>query len=149
MAKKRASRKPSGINDNINDFLDRREVKKYGQRIDRTYNEAAYMPGDLSKALRAKMAADRFVRSRVSETKTPALRRGPVEDLMGNPLRPSSKPMQGSAKMRNQNPPVVYPKAPVKASPISGRTVEYGTRSMLQGLRNWIAGGGGSRLTGR
>ena len=92
MAKKRASAKPSGINDNINDFLDRREVKKYGQRIDRTYNEAAYMPGDMSKALRTKMAADRF---------------------------------------------------------LSGRTVESGTRSMLEGLKGWIRGGGGSRLTGR
>jgi len=32
---------------------------------------------------------------------------------------------------------------------LSGRTVEYGTRSILQGLRSWITGGGGSRLTGR
>jgi hypothetical protein len=32
---------------------------------------------------------------------------------------------------------------------LSGRTVEYGTRSMLQGLRNWITGGGGSRLLGK
>ena len=31
---------------------------------------------------------------------------------------------------------------------LAGRTVEAGTRSMLQGLRGWI-GGGGSRLTGR
>lgn len=32
---------------------------------------------------------------------------------------------------------------------MSGRTVEPGTRSMLEGLRGWIRGGGGSRLTGR
>jgi hypothetical protein len=31
---------------------------------------------------------------------------------------------------------------------LAGRTVEAGTRSMLQGLRGWL-GGGGSRLTGR
>ena len=32
---------------------------------------------------------------------------------------------------------------------MSNRTVEYGTRSMLQGLRSWIRGGGGSILRGR
>jgi len=32
---------------------------------------------------------------------------------------------------------------------MSGRTVEPGTRSMLEGLKGWIRGGGGSRLTGR
>ena len=32
---------------------------------------------------------------------------------------------------------------------LSGRTVESGTRSLLQGLKGWIRGGGGSRLTGR
>ena len=37
----------------------------------------------------------------------------------------------------------------MKADSMRGRTVEYGTRSMLQGLRSWITGGGGSRLTGR
>ena len=90
MAKKRASRKPSGINDNINDFLDRRETQKYGPRI--VSNEAQYSQGEMSRALSAKMAADRF---------------------------------------------------------LSGRTVEPGTRSLLEGLRGWIRGGGGSRLTGR
>jgi hypothetical protein len=91
MAKKRASRKSSGINDNINDFLDRREVSKYGQRIDRTYNEAAYMPGDMSKAYRAKMAVDRM----------------------------------------------------------AGRTVEFGTRSLLEGMKSWMRGGGGFRTGGK
>lgn len=33
--------------------------------------------------------------------------------------------------------------------PMRGRTVEGGTRSMLQGLRSWITGGGGSILRGR
>jgi hypothetical protein len=32
---------------------------------------------------------------------------------------------------------------------LSGRTVEGGTRSMLQGLRSWITGGGGSIRHGR
>jgi len=32
---------------------------------------------------------------------------------------------------------------------MAGRTVEAGTRSMLQGLRTWIRGGGGSILRGR
>ena len=43
----------------------------------------------------------------------------------------------------------VTPMSKAQDAPLRGRTVEYGTRSMLQGLRNWIAGGGGSRLTGR
>ena len=32
---------------------------------------------------------------------------------------------------------------------MSGRTVEAGTRSLLQGLRTWTRGGGGSILRGR
>ena len=92
MAKKRVTnKKPSGPNDNINDYLDRREVRKYGQRIDRTYNEAAYMPGDMSKAYRAKMAVDRM----------------------------------------------------------AGRTVEFGTRSLLEGMKSWMRGGGGFRIGGK
>ena len=77
---------------------------------------------------------------------TPSPSRGPVKDLMGNPLRPSSKPMQGSAQMRNQNPPVIYPKAPDK---LSGRTAEFGTRSMLEGMKSWMRGGGGFRIGGK
>jgi ribosome biogenesis protein Nip4 len=70
MDKKRASRKPSGVNDNINDFLDRRETRKYGQRITNAPGEVRemnYMPGDMSKALRAKMAADRVMSGRTVE----------------------------------------------------------------------------------
>ena len=138
MAKKRATRRPSGVNDNINDFLERREARKYGPRV--VSNEAQYSQGEMSKALRAKMAADRAIRSQSSTTPQPS--RGPVRDLMGNPLRPSSKPMQGSAQMRNQNPPVIYPKAPDK---LSGRTAEFGTRSLLEGMKSWMRGGGGFR----
>ena len=54
MDKKRASGKSSGIND----FLDQRETRKYGPRI--ISNEAQYSEGEMSKALRAKMAADRM-----------------------------------------------------------------------------------------
>jgi hypothetical protein len=61
MDKKRASRKPSGIND----FLDQRETKKYGPRI--IDNEAQYSQGEMSKALRAKMAADRVMSGRTVE----------------------------------------------------------------------------------
>lgn len=41
---------------------------------------------------------------------------------------------------------------PAKGDKLSGRTVEYGTRSLREGLRSWMRdmrGGGGSRLTGR
>ncbi len=89
--KKKSSKKPSGINDSINDFLDRREVAKYGPRIDRTYNEAQYMRGDMSKAMRAKQAVDRM----------------------------------------------------------AGRTVEFGTRSMLEAVRGFMRGGGGLRSHGK
>lgn len=34
-------------------------------------------------------------------------------------------------------------------APLRGRTVEYGTRSMLEGVRNWIRGGGGLRSHGK
>ena len=45
--------------------------------------------------------------------------------------------------------PIPMGKAPDK---LSGRTVEFGTRSIREGLTSWmrdIRGGGGSRLTGR
>jgi len=32
---------------------------------------------------------------------------------------------------------------------LSGRTAEFGTRSVLEGMRSFMRGGGGSRLTGR
>jgi hypothetical protein len=92
MAKKRAVSKPSGHNDNINDFLDRRE-RRY--RYDQTRGYEVLMPGDVSKVYRAKLNLDRF---------------------------------------------------------LSGRTVEAGTRSLLQGMKSYMVdrfGGGGSRLTGR
>ena len=78
MAKNRASRKSSGIND----FLDQRETKKYGPRI--IDNEAQYSQGEMSRMLRAKMSADRM----------------------------------------------------------AGRTVEGGTRSMLEGMKSFMRGGG-------
>ena len=90
MAKKRASgKKPSGINDNINDFLDRRER---AARYDASRGHEVLMPGDVSKVYRAKLAVDRF---------------------------------------------------------LAGRTVDAGSRSVLEGMRSWMRGGGGSRLTGR
>ncbi len=89
MGKNRASRKSSGINDNINDFLDRREVRNYGPRV--IANEAQYSQGEMSRMLRAKMTADRM----------------------------------------------------------TGRTVEFGTRSMLEGMKSFMRGGGGFRTGGK
>jgi hypothetical protein len=37
-------------------------------------------------------------------------------------------------------------KAPDK---LSGRTSEFGTRSVLEGMRSYMRGGGGSRITGK
>ena len=75
-------------------------------------------------------------------------------------LRAATQAQQNISAMERQSPQgsryspktrvpsnISVPRLP--ANPIAGRTVEYGTRSLLQGLRNWIAGGGGSRLTGR
>jgi len=39
-------------------------------------------------------------------------------------------------------------KTPYK-DPMRGRTVEFGTRSMLEGIKGWMRGGGGSRITGK
>jgi len=36
-----------------------------------------------------------------------------------------------------------------KSDKLSGRTVEFGTRSMLEGIKGWMRGGGGSRLSGK
>jgi hypothetical protein len=32
---------------------------------------------------------------------------------------------------------------------LSGRTSEFGTRSVLEGMRSYMRGGGGSRITGK
>jgi hypothetical protein len=36
-----------------------------------------------------------------------------------------------------------------KADTLSGRTVEFGTRSVLEGIKSWMRGGGGFRQHGR
>jgi len=138
MAKKRATRKPSGANDNINDFLERREARKYGPRV--VSNEAQYSQGEMSKALRAKMAADRAVRSQFSTTPKPPVQ-GPAA-----PGQYQTEYMDKGKWYRSLSGKSVPER---RADILRGRTVEYGTRSMLQGLRSWITGGGGSRLSGR
>ena len=52
----------------IDDYLDRREVRKYGERI--SGNEANYMPGDMSKAYRASKEAGIAVRSTLEQLKS-------------------------------------------------------------------------------
>ena len=67
------------------------------------------------------------------------------------PLRNSQGQKYGSVK---QIVPIKDPFGGVQrvvknTQPLQGRTVEAGTRSMLEGLRSWMRGGGGFRIGGR
>lgn len=120
MAKKRASRKPRGT-DAGGQPLDLSNRGQYFDQVDRMFD-----------ARNSGSRAEQRVASRN------------VTDFQRNaPFPRSADYIRGVAHSKGP-----FSMGPAK-SPISGRTVEFGTRSMLQGLRNWIAGGGGSRLTGR
>lgn len=52
----------------LGDYLDQREVRKYGER--RLGNEANYMPGDMSKAYRGYREGGFAVRSTLEQVKS-------------------------------------------------------------------------------
>ena len=134
MAKKRATRKPRGT-DADGQPLDLSSRGQYMDQVDRMVDSSN---SAIKAAERNQLASARSYRREVRV----AARN--VRDFQRNAPTPrSASDIRGVAS--NKGP---FSMGAAK-SPISGRTVEYGTRSMLQGLRNWIAGGGGSRLTGR
>jgi len=77
-----------------------------------------------------------------------AMRKGPAPEMGSwnrNELQGMNKFYKEQRAAQSQAQKLIRAQTDVMA----GRTVESGTRSMLQGLRTWIRGGGGSILRGR
>ena len=136
MAKNRASGKRKGLDD-------------YGQPID--------LKKDAAKSLeQARMTAGR-VQDEFNRIRNPttADRFEYMSDIKRN-LRNAqdiklNKTTERTGYWPNSRRDKISQPIPMGKAPdvLSGRTVESGTRSLLQGLKGWIRGGGGSRLTGR
>jgi len=113
-------------------------------------NQKPAGPGGLSDQEKARL--ERYAK----EMRIKAMQRRPSEQQMAadDRARAAAKAARDARLQRQQADQRMkvssMPKPPMAArDPLAGRTVEYGTRSMLQGLRSWITGGGGSRLAGR
>ena len=148
MAKKRASRKPRGTDAGGQpiDLSDPKQlVKEYQRKVmaetaQRLISmDKGYLTQDpkkdWSKAEKygnANMRAEQLRFSRAKAQYKVASRN--ISDAYKNYRGPSKSIALPAAKTPDT---------------LSGRTVEYGTRSMLKGLRSWITGGGGSILRGR
>jgi hypothetical protein len=122
MAKKRATGKRRGLDD-------------FGQPIDLRKDAATSFSDAKYSAMKAASRGDSAGYARNKRNMTDILRAGTTQ--------------QASMGGRVNTPAKAIPMPAVKNSPMAGRTVEAGTRSMLQGLRSWIRGGGGSILRGR
>ena len=123
MAKKRASRKPRGT-DSSGQPLDLSDYSQRAQEQRRWMNAAQSYTDSINRGYKGIAKLDMRdmklgLRNSTDYNRNAPLKKGP------------------------------FPMGPAKANPMAGRTVEAGTRSMLQGLRSWIRGGGGNRLTGR
>lgn len=70
-------------------------------------------------------------------------------DLMKNRgVIATHSPSQGYRLEKNA--PMYLPMPAAKASDkLSGRTAEFGTRSLLEGMKSWMRGGGGFRIGGK
>jgi hypothetical protein len=137
MAKKRATGKRRGLDD-YGQPVDL--SKDAGRSYERAKESASRLADELSK-IRKPTSADRF--EYMSDIKRNARN---ASDILRNKTTEKSPAGFGSRRTKISQ-AIQLPAA--KTNPLAGRTVEFGTRSMLQGLRSWIAGGGGSRLTGR
>jgi len=134
MAKKRATRKPRGT-DAGGQPLDLSSRSQYMDQVDRMV--------DSSNSARIAAERNQPTSARLDRREVRVAARN-VRDFQRNAPTPrSASDIRGVAG--NKGP---FSMGAAK-NPIAGRTVEYGTRSMLQGLRNWITGGGGSRLLGK
>jgi hypothetical protein len=129
MAKKRASRKPSGT-DASGQPLDLTSRGAYMDQLDRWFDESnrridaqeRNKPASVSSARRDERVAGRNVR----EFQRNAPRARAASDIPGEPGKKGPFAM-GPAK------------APDK---LSGRTAEFGTRSLLEGMKSFMRGGG-------
>ena len=131
MAKKRATRKPSGTDAG-------------GQPYDLSSTE------DYRKALQAKIYfANTRAERRVASRNLQDFRANAKSPVRTNLKITTSLPDKSQIIERSR--PSI-PMGPAKSDKLSGRTVEAGTRSLREGMRSWMRdmrGGGGSRLTGR
>jgi len=97
-------------------------------------------PIDLGSNYRNQVSAEeynRWVRSQDIDLSTGAINRKDTRVAAAN-MRDMTK-----------NAPLNKTFALPKADSLSGRTVEFGTRSMLEGIKGWVRGGGGFRQHGR
>jgi hypothetical protein len=115
MAKKRANGKRRGLDD-------------FGQPIDLRKDAATSFNDAQYSAMRAAARED------VAEYKR---NKRNMQDILR-----AKTTQQGSMGGRINTPAKSIPMPSVKANPMSGRTVEAGTRSMLEGMRRFMAGGG-------
>ena len=152
MAKKRATRKPKGLDDSGR-IIDLSDPYAF-PGTHRTKDSPPTYKGPMAEGAKAprqgQIDPNRAATGRAYETyqqyrgSTDRYERQERARALRN-MKDIAKNVNAASASGQKGP---FAMGPAK-SPISGRTVEFGTRSMLQGLRNWIAGGGGSRLTGR
>jgi hypothetical protein len=119
MAKKRATGKRRGLDD-------------FGQPIDLRKDAATSFSDAKYSAMRAAARED------VAEYKR---NKRNMQDILR-----AKTTQQGSMGGRINTRAKAIPMPAVKNNPMTGRTVEAGTRSMLQGLRSWIRGSGGGSI---
>ena len=122
MAKKRANGKRRGLDD-------------FGQPIDLRKDAATSFNDAKYSAMRAAAREDVAEYKRNKRNMQDILRAKTTQDSM-----------YGGGKINK--PAKAIPMPAAKNNPMSGRTVEFGTRSMLEGMRRFM-GGGGFRQHGR
>jgi len=130
MAKKRATGKRRGLDD-------------YGQPVDlskdaarsyeRAKESASRLSDELSK-IRKPTSADRF--EYMSDIKRNARN---ASDILRNKTTMRSGAGFGSRTNKITQP---IPLPPAKNNPLAGRTAEFGTRSLLEGMKSFMRGGG-------
>ena len=146
MAKKRATRKSSTRSEPPLPPKDSSVGKTPSARRSSSQSESTRMydrqVSDLRARLQNMKGEGMSSSGRKDPTKAIRAMEVKIDSMTKNAPKDSRYSLNTAAKSN-----ISVPRLP--SNPIAGRTVEYGTRSMLQGLRNWITGGGGSRLLGK
>jgi len=153
MAKNRASRKPKGLDDSgrIIDLSDPYSFPGTHRTKDAPPTYRGPMAQGAKAPRQGQIDPNRSATGRAYETYQQY--KGSADRYERQETARALRNMKDIAKNVNAASPSgqkgPFAMGPAKGDTLSGRTVEYGTRSMLQGLRSWITGGGGSRLSGR